>query len=455
MKFAGMRGRLKFGLLFFAAFLAFTQPRPAHAQLGSCPPGGCSSLLEQLGIDSATIAHFGAELTHWAAEALQWIANNLILSSGFTGVTNAIETAFHGTEKLTQATVDAGKLTAETAIVAARQADAVLPKNTEACATMALHEVSTRTAGAATAFGGSMARQDLARDTGPNANGQAPAAASEMLKDLCTLGFLSTNANDPLGKMAQGMGCTSNPNYVNAFQDPSRLIDKLQYPVPANGHVKVSPSNHVLFAGSTGTELDFVAAYKFCEYIVPGAPNYHNTLVTLAGITAANDNNRYNIMRSLVVKTCRKAIANRTACPQNSADSIKDVGGSETCFDLQKQRCDYLTKPLPEGLGLTMSHDPEMGAALANCQSQGISDFMSDKIYAHRCDDQNYLLTAGSNSGKAEGLKQLRRECDEDIRDFESKLALEEDRVSRMVPIVGSLKNMGVDTNALDQPAPK
>jgi hypothetical protein len=339
---------------------------------------------------------------------------------------------------------------------------------------------------------------EQAVNAGANASAGSPASASTEVNDLCQLGFLSTSATGRYGLLPSNKGCKDpaaqiNPpspgKYFDADMRISSVIDQLQFPLPEGDHVKITNDGHVSFIGSNGavsaqptltssgtpdglgTEMDFAAAYKFCEHLMPVIPTpTHNSGTPTAddNVNIAMDRDQTSL-RTAAADECFRALWYRTACPSNTQNTLKDAsGGPNNCYQTQMAMCGRLVWAPPIGLGLSMkNHDPRFSNVLASCSAavgaappapdpngnyvfpnapnfRGLSVAMFEAIIAHKCDDPGYASTLADVKGNAAELEQEEQfDCPRQETYYLAKMERERQRLAREVRNAISLQGMG------------
>jgi hypothetical protein len=139
---------------------------------------------------------------------------------------------------------------------------------------------------------------------------------------------------------------------------------------------------------------------------------------------------------------CIQNIAYRTACP---AGSLKSTGGVD-CHDVQVKMCKSLKTATADagaggdsGLGIDSINDPEADNALKNCDTNGLSVAMFDKIEANKC--ANYSRTAGlgnATNGHADQSDERASRCGSEVHAFDAYLADMSSRLYNLMPRSGS-----------------
>jgi hypothetical protein len=270
--------------------------------------------------------------------------------------------------------------------------------------------------------------------------------------DACMLGFLDLSDSSPYLNAATKFRevCTNPPSgYVHADLSVGSLLDRLQMPLPdkthsftRNGRVYFYSNTDTLNAQLTenaaglGKELDWIAAYKYCENLntmadAPplGAPGEDLTQEVVAAVML---NRSVEAKGSLSWTQCIKSLIDRTACRRDSWNTFKESGSSpaieKSCFAYQQRICHWIKdKQVDGGLGITMEQDDFLATALANCDTEGLSMAVVDKIMAYRCQDttyRSYLI----HTYNAEDLEvQLTQVCPKLVEDYSNKMQDERD----------------------------
>ena len=345
---------------------------------------------------------------------------------------------------------------------------AITPPETKKCAVTA----GNREAGAAAALAngavGLMAAASMQSGAGTKADANSPAHVAAEVNDLCKLGFLDISGNGRYGKLPANMGCTDpatvDPKFIDADMKLSSVIGKLQYPLPVAAHVKPTADGHISFIGATkddpyglGSEMDFVAAWKFCEHLLPAlpTPTHNSGTPGIADVLSVKGDRDEMSLRTAAASECFRAMAYRISCPLVSKGSLKDVNGVlGDCYDAQQAVCKRLkTAHDKGGQGLTMKgDDPQYELALTYCDSpadpakaQGISQAMYDAIMAHRCHDTHYVGTLSTVLGSAAAAEHaVLFDCPDQEMEFTTKLNDEAQRLSSSIQNLILLRRMPV-----------
>ena len=357
-----------------------------------------------------------AEAALYAAKAEAWISEKF---GGY--VQAAMPEALASLHANIKSGLVQGKIDAKTNAVKAKAAgdagaDSLVSIETRVCAvTHADQEASVAAAVTDQAVTG-LSGISAGRGGGTNADTNSPAYTAVEVNDLCKLGFLDATGTGRYGELPKNMKCTDlttvDPSYVRYIDADMRLssvIGKLQYPLPNINHVNVNtPDGHMNFVSATGTavtatetapglgsELDFAAAYKFCEHLQPtmATPTHNSGTPTPNDVASIRQDRNDVALRTAASEECVRALAYRTSCPASSTTSLQSTGGAN-CHEAQVQLCARLTSSHKQG-GLELSmkgDDPLFSAALTNCATEGMSQAMYDAIMAHRCHDRNYAF---------------------------------------------------------------
>jgi hypothetical protein len=268
---------------------------------------------------------------------------------------------------------------------------------------------------------------------------------------LCVIAALSSFVvTAQAAATTQPLQTPSNP-YADADVLLSSVLDHMQYPLPQN--VATSAGNHLVFtspkidtAHPTSDQVRYIAAYRYCEHLIPvfPSPTFNTKNPTLADMQSFYSDRNESALKSAAMEECFKAMSERTSCPSASASSFTLAGQSQNCFTMQKTMCHFLKDKPPAGLGIDGIGDQEADWALQNCDTDGLSPFMYDKISAHRCDNAAYmqnLATVLDSAAEVEKASQF--ECNA-LRDaFDAKLDRERERMLIATQTVVQLRSMG------------
>lgn len=258
-------------------------------------------------------------------------------------------------------------------------------------------------------------------------------------------------------------------NYADADIQIARLLKPLQYPMPITDHVHYNPDDgHFSFPNATGKEIDFAAAYKFCDHLAPVLPtptHGGSRKITIDDIQSMNADRAAAAMKSAAVSECFDALAYRTACPQRASSALK-IGTTATCYGDQVAVCQRLKGPADRdvaskasprvltGMNIDGIGDPEADAALANCETDGLSQAMQEKIMAYRCDSQGYLTGPLANI-MADTLlfdQKIQFECPALKAEFDRKLDAQKQRLLTAIQNSILMGNRGGPANPAARP---
>jgi len=297
-------------------------------------------------------------------------------------------------------------------------------------------------------------------NTGPNSDSTSPAVQGEAVSDRCKIGFIDPSGNGEFGKLGQTLGCKPppDPSYVDADTRLSSVLDPLEYPVPDASHWQQLPDGDTSFVGKNGTvvsdtvtnnltgigsELDFAAAWKYCEHLrplLPTPPHDSGNRVTPVALVRMSHYTDTLARSTGALEMCFKAIAYRTRCPSGGGQSGLDLlnnGNGQSCADAQKAICTRLTSKPPIGYGLTFqSQDAnsnsvpngnEYSNILIGCQQgQGISMAAYDAIMAHKCGDDTFVQNMKTRLGSDAAVEHaVNFECKKE-ENFHDELLQEE-----------------------------
>ena len=413
-----------------SGFLVLSLPVPARADI-------VTSLADVAGL----VANWASDHASMLLDIAQsvWAETATAIEMAVPIMTKAVNSNIE--TSLNQGEADGELRAKQTAAAGDESGDSLVPTETRLCSlTHAAQEASVARAISKQQVG-KLASMSAGRGVGPVADTSSPAYTASEVNDLCKLGFLDTSANGRYGLLPKNMGCTTltgaDTRYVDADMRLSSVIGKLQYPLPNMTNVTIKKDGHVSFIGvntaetaaGLGSEMDYAAAYKFCEHLQPElpTPTHSSTKPTTNDIASMSQFSKASSLRTSAAEECFRSLAYRTSCPAGSATSLQATTGvGASCHEAQVQLCARLTSSHKQGgLELTMTGDnPVFAAALANCASEGISPAMYDAITANRCHDRNYSLRVlPVIMGDGPALERARAfECPEYESDYRSKM---------------------------------
>ena len=372
-------------------------------------------LFDPAGIPAMIVA-WAKKALMWAQDIAQWYGENVgsALTSIEPALTKQISAQVKAMHGQAQTAGDRNKSLAEGFHEAVTPT--LVPERTLTCSTtVGAREASA--AGTVTKNTVSMLEQLSGQvGAGTNADTTSPAYMAVEVNDFCKLGFLDASGGGRYGALPYRMGCIQDDNYTDADIQLSSLIDKLQYPLPVTAHATGTPDGHISFVGASavnptgvGTEMDFVAAYKFCEHLRPAAatPTHNSGKPGIADVLSVKEDRSETAMRTAAASECFRALSYRMSCPLSSKDALKDSSGA-SCYDAQQALCKRLTATHEEG-GQNLSmvgDDRQYELALTHCDTEGISQAMYDAIMARRCHDAGYVKdlenVLGGNAAEVE-----------------------------------------------------
>jgi hypothetical protein len=310
---------------------------------------------------------------------------------------------------------------------------------------------------------------------GPSADASSPASAALEVNDLCKLGFLDMSGSGRYGQLPITMKCadlvgganltggqTSDASFIRFIDADTKLgsvIDKLQYPLPAPNHWRQTKDGHVSFIGKdgvsvalpketypgVGSELDFAAAWKFCEHLQPATPTpTHSTSAkaTIADIGSIKSDRMSISLKTSAASECYRSLAYRTSCPAASAGNMTNLATGAThtnqggCVQAQAQVCSRLSAPRDQGgLGLSfINDDPGYANIIKHCDTEGISKAMYDAIMAKKCHDNDYIqkVLPSITGGDAAAVEDVvNYACPAAEHAFEVRLIKERERLTK------------------------
>ncbi len=397
---------------FLSVFLVCALPVPAHA-----------NVVTSISDVAALVAHWASDHASYLIKAAKWLysktetAIQIAVPIVTKYLTSALEIGTSQAEADSEERVKLMQAAGKTA------SESLTPTQSRICSlTHAAQEaaVANEITNQAT---DKLAQISAGRGAGINVDTSSPAYAAAEVNELCKLGFIDTSVTGRYGALPSNMGCTdivlnppapntaspANARFIDADVKLSSLIGKLQYPIPVKNHVTVNPrTGRVSFVGVTmtetapglGSEMDYAAAYKFCEHLQPelASPTHNEGTPGPGDIASMDSYAKGSALRSAASEECFRALAYRTSCRAAAATSLEAVVGGQTasCHEAQTQLCARLTDTHQNGgLELTMQgDDPLYAAALTACKDngEGISQAMYEAILARQCHDRNYVL---------------------------------------------------------------
>ena len=449
------RSRQALAVVFLLGFLVVAMPVPARAQDSVFNP------LEWV----TNLVSWYEEYSHIVTEMMDYAAKvvGTAVRDAMPVVTEALKSNMEVASS--QGEADGERRAVDKKLTGDAKADTLLPTQTQACQiTHAAQDAAVAASITAQAVS-KLSDISSGRGTGTKADNNSPGVVNAEMNDRCKLGLLDTSGNGVFGQLPVTMGCTTptDPRYIDADTRLSSVIGALQYPIPIPTHVNANtPDGHLSFVGSAGaasstevaaglgSELDYAAAYKYCEHLQPKLPTpTHNAGAPTTGDVASVRSDRNEVaLRTAAAEECFHALAYRTSCPTAAAGSLKSSSGSGDCHEAQVQVCAWLKSTHAQGgLELTMQgSNPVYVAALANCSTEGISQAMYDAIMAHRCEDRNYALKVlPTIAGGGAALEKARAfDCPALVNEYEAKMDREQQRLSGAVQNLNLLSAMPV-----------
>jgi len=165
-----------------------------------------------------------------------------------------------------------------------------------------------------------------------------------------------------------------NPVHTSASKaDPGAL----QYNLPAKADMKDGRIDFSKTANLTGDELAFVAAYMFCENLIPDLPTpTRGDHLTLDDIINIRKDRKITAKRSGPASRCFSEIFYRTAVPSSVGSAFADLHKAQTAS------CKFL-----KAMGYSQH------ASLDNCEQNGLSSAEYDRIKATKCNNEGYLIS--------------------------------------------------------------
>ena len=451
--------RLRIVVALLLVLLVAGNPQPAQA---ACYDNFWTSAY--ICFDFMKMAKWLAQAAIWVAnaakDALAWLNEKFAMAMQVAGpiaaerLSNEIEGGLAQTKL-------AGKMqAARSGAVGDIVTKSVLPERTGTCATQHASQEAAVVSSTLRDAVSQIETLASSKGAGANADTGSPAYASVEVNDLCKLGFLDTSGNGRYGQLPAKMGCVQDNKYIDADMKLSSLIGRLQYPLPPTAHSKPTPDGHRSFIGATntdptglGSEMDFVAAYKFCEHLLPDmpTPSHNSGTPGVADVVSIKVDRDEAALRTAAASECMRSLSYRTACPDTSKNALKNASGV-SCYDAQQALCQRLRGTHADGgLNLTMKgDDPQYEAALTYCPTQGISQAMYDAIMARRCHDTGYVRDLsnrfGSNAAKAEHAVLF--DCPAMEAAFEQSLNDEKERLNLVMQNLLLLRSVPVSSGS-------
>ncbi|HUY69385.1 MAG TPA: hypothetical protein VMV79_08810 [Alphaproteobacteria bacterium] len=335
--------------------------------------------------------------------------------------------------------------------------------------------------------------------------GAGPVEVSQQFKDLCMLGFFTPGE---YGNIPKQLGCTPDPKYADADELLSSLIggNHFQYPVPSA--VAVGPDQDLYFAaappnakvqgsGSLNDNLsdstdgmpvakDFIAAWEYCQHLptsTQATPPYTtdsgqptvsqiNTIMADRNVTAQSEGPRAE---------CLHALWYRTACPSDAAANFTAVGMPQTCHDDQVAVCNTLRNcPNAGNNNPTIPGGPTMPACssananpgslggsvmpgfgitdnpyLKNCDKDGLSMAMADKIRADSCSSKSFMQTVvpGSMGSDTQLSHYSDNDCQAQRNQFQGQLNQEKEQLLTAIQTLSQMRDQNLGgASALSRP---
>lgn len=229
--------------------------------------------------------------------------------------------------------------------------------------------------------------------------------------------------------------------YLNSFinvdavlkprHTPAAPVDDgaMQYSLPKTP--TVDKNGFVSFSASaTGEELAFIAAWDYCESLVPPSPQGVSSKrpATSADQVYASDSNVCLATMSAASDRCFEALRYRTACPTGA--DFQNAGGTG-CHDIQVKMCHFLKDPAPNGLGLG-----DAGPSLKNCDTNGLSAAEFERLSSSRCHNEGYLQTLHKDLDAPSAEHYVLTQC-EDI-----KKAYKQERRDERADILEAIRDL-------------
>jgi hypothetical protein len=397
--------------VFLAALLSALPLRPANAQLVlPCDP--CTTLvIGELTATAASMATIATETT-LIANAV-WgtapVGIDYDVQNGFAQTNSILELL--GTQILpghAQMNADKTKTYNDIQGQVNEGVHSVTSEISTHCAITELGQIQNALEGFTSSMTDGLVRLISNRDTGPG-SGQASVAqeACERAPFISNNPFGGGNAYSPRFTQAvanllancpqsdaNGAGTPLPAYLIDGDLDETRVFKPLQFQLPDK--VKLTANNHIQFTPQNDSEWEFVAAWRFCE------SNIAKQASVMPADTTATSVNAVELMVDIdtkiadsapAIRDCVQAIADRTACPQDSSSDFISVVPN-TCWQIQNLACHRLTNSPPSGLGITATGNPDVDYALANCDDDGLSYAMTIYALARKCGDPNYMMVA-------------------------------------------------------------
>ena len=471
------KNRLKrgFSVLCLAVVLACPS-RPAHATTIVYDPWTYILQFGQYILDTLTEAAMAATAISTQIIAVEMGNLGLTVSGGLSKVENSIAMQ-------TQAQILMAKNIDQVLWSSAAQneearlaAQYTVSPNSIVCSTTMAAQMREASGAAAAALQDSLESYEASKDTGAHADSFGPGAAAEDLKDLCDLGFLGNSPDKGrYGNLTATLKCKppKTDQYLNADLKLSSVLDKHQYLLPAQQPTPTK-DGHLLFANTVdstekppgiGTELDWVAAYKYCEHLTTllPTPTHPTGAATTLDITDAKADRDDFAIRSAASQACLKALTYRTAVSITAANqlgaSVGIPGGDPHA--IQAAACDFLTTPPSKGMGLSFAApdqsggtvhggEPELANALADCHQYGLSPMMYDLMVAKKCHDMDYVVAMNTRLADPAAVERARAfECPRAEANLEAHLSMEREELEGAIKTLLDLRGVGTDPNRL------
>ena len=422
------RRRLPFAVIFLALFFTAAFPQPAKA-----------TIVQDLLAEANTLA---TSIITAAYNTFMQGIHYIMEQTGFSSIVTAqtatsmlssyINTQGYNLNSQTQMYVP------QVAAAAQYQARATLASQSTACAwqQLALLKAQMRVANNATAY--PQIDSNICR--GPNADCSSPIYGGERDNDHCQLFSSQTQ----YGSLTQDCPAAIAPSMIDA---DSNLEIFLATPQFVMGQPCIKPDNYDAYAPNATncqhntqavrpnydpnpslSQLNWVAAKKVCEGLAPkksstasGTDRIPNTSDKVA-MQADRD---ASTQLTNAHQACDDALWKRTACPAAGVISKAALGAPANCHDQQVAICHALKNvPNPNnsdvsGLNGAPTYPPNgtpiglgfQGApALANCEQNGLSEYMVEYIADHPCEDSSAIQIMTEQSGDANEVERMVRD---------------------------------------------
>ncbi len=452
--------RRSLAVIFVSVFLVVASPPPAQA-LPCYDDFWTAFICFDIGKLLAWVGQAAVWLAEKAAAAAAYLEQHLESEMKVVMPIVSQQLEAHLKAASEQAVVDAKRRAAEKESSGDAAAESLYPPLGQACSLTRAGQEAASAEAITNQTTADLAAISASRGAGVNADANSPAYIAVGVNERCKLGFIDTSPTGPYGNLPTTMGCTNltllNPAYARFIDADTRLssvIGRLQYPLPAASRVNANtPDGHMSFmSGSTpvtptetapglGSEMDYAAAYKFCENLQPTipTPTHSDGTPNTKDVASIIADRKASALRTAAAEECFRALAYRTSCPQGSESSMASSDGSASCHKAQQKLCARLTDTHANG-GLELAMEggnPLFSAALTACKDneEGISQAMYDAIMAHRCDDRNFAYNVLPNiMGSPTAAEHARAfECQEMKDKYAKNMELEKRRMNRVI----------------------